>query len=432
MDLSFQKDACHSVFQNDEMTMEFTLAAIEDSDAEFLNEYMAHEPLSEFSHYFQEETTNDTTKAKEEKASDKLAQIMRETNAALDAMNAAQAEYNEIVKALPNAVGPEREVLTNRFNQAKQTCEAKQREFENIKAKYASAHDDPVMNTPEFKKMRDEINTKARQLEKIEKEIIDMGIKHERDAESDQRAREKHMYDTKPKAPQQIDETKLNKLNTMKPLMMVVNLNVMDKDGGLSQPVEYMVGVKTHCRIIDSDTLPEVVKYPVQEMDKVARKAKWKAGELKFFKDILFDVKGKKQTAVDSQDPKRKWYRRLYQLSHMQGDSHVARNLTGKTLAGGSKGLIPNTTLIITQNDVDRIEDVTGIDIMKPSNAIGFCKELFMMGLVVIDQDSSSIKLLFPDINNDFEVQSLAAVEKQIAQLDTTGVTTRELFKTLR
>ena len=87
-----------------------------------------------------------------------------------------------------------------------------------------------------------------------------------------------------------MDETKIQKLNTMKPLMMTVDLNVEGKDGRIVQGVEYIVGVKAYNRLVDSTTLPEVVEYPLKEMNKITRKAKWRAGELKFFK-ALADIR---------------------------------------------------------------------------------------------------------------------------------------------
>ena len=134
------------------------------------------------------------------------------------------------------------------------------------------------------------------------------------------------------KVPELLDETKIKKLNTMKPLMMNVNFHVMDDKGTISEPVNYVVAVKTYNRIIDADTLPEVAEYPLKEMNKIARKAKWRAGELKFFRDLVFRIKEKKQTAVDSKDPNRKWYRRLYELAHMEGDAPAAAVVQGKSI----------------------------------------------------------------------------------------------------
>lgn len=255
---------------------------------------------------------------------------------------------------------------------------------------------------------------------------FELAAKAEKEARESRKERFEH---NATKAPEFIDENKIKKLNTMKPLMMSVTMSIMADDGHVSHPMEYIVGVKTHCRIIKSEMLPEIVQYPIKEMNNVTRKAKWRAGELKFFKDIVFHIKEKKQTAIDSRNPNRKWYRRLYELAHMKGDGNVSKSIAG---GGATHGLIPNATIIISKSDVDHIEDVTKIDMLKPSTAKRFCEELFLSCFIVVDIDNESIKILTPDINNDFEVQSLAAVNKQIAELDTAGKSTRDIFKMLK
>ena len=51
------------------------------------------------------------------------------------------------------------------------------------------------------------------------------------------------------------------------------------------------------------------------------------------------------------------------------------------------------------------------------------------MAFIVIDIDAQSINILLPDINKNFDVQSLAAVQKQIATLDTSGTVSREVSR---
>ena len=53
------------------------------------------------------------------------------------------------------------------------------------------------------------------------------------------------------------------------------------------------------------------------------------------------------------------------------------------------------------------------------------------MGLVVMDTDAESIKLLCPDLHADYEVHSLGSVKKQMSMLDTVGTKTRDMFKVL-
>lgn len=243
------------------------------------------------------------------------------------------------------------------------------------------------------------------------------------------------------KAPEYIDDSKCQKLNTMKPLMMNVQIAVKNKDDTL-QPINYVVGVKTHLRVVPSDVLPEVAQYPLQEMDKISRKVKWRAGELKFFKDIVFRIKEKKQTAADSKDPRRKWYRRLYELANMQGDAPAASVVQGQSIfktfikdkQGKSpiqNGMMPNCSILMSKNDVDNIKSQTKIDLLKGSTAKKFCGDLFLLSLVVIDTDSEQIKVLLPDMHNDYDVHSLMSVEKQMASLDTAGTKTKEMFKLL-
>ena len=238
-----------------------------------------------------------------------------------------------------------------------------------------------------------------------------------------------------------VDDSKCQKLNTMKPLLMSVTLNMLNKDDSL-QPINYIIGVKTHSRVIPASILPEVAKYPLKEMDKISRKIKWRAGELKFLKDLVFRIDEKKQTAADSRDPNRKWYRRLYELAHMKGDAPSAAVVQGKSLFGAfirdkqgkSKmlhGMIPNASIIMSQQDIDNIKHQTEIDLLKASSARKFCGELFLISLVIIDTDAQSIKILLPDQYNDYDVHSLASVEKQLAALDTSGTKTRDMFKML-
>lgn len=238
-----------------------------------------------------------------------------------------------------------------------------------------------------------------------------------------------------------IDDSKCQKLNTMKPLLMSVTINMLNKDDSL-QPINYIIGVKTHMRVIPASILPEVARYPLKEMDKISRKVKWRAGELKFLKDLVFRINEKKQTAADSRDPNRKWYRRLYELAHMKGDAPTEAVVQGKSIFGAfirdkqgkgklKNGLIPNASIIMSQNDVDNIKNQTDIDLLKASNAKKFCGELFLISLIIVDIDAESIKILLPDQNNDYDVHSLAAVQKQLATLDTSGTKTRDMFKLL-
>ena len=54
------------------------------------------------------------------------------------------------------------------------------------------------------------------------------------------------------------------------------------------------------------------------------------------------------------------------------------------------------------------------------------------MNFVVIDMDAQTIKVLTPDLHKDFEIHTLASVEKQLSMIDTASATSREIFKALK
>lgn len=276
------------------------------------------------------------------------------------------------------------------------------------------------------------------QQEKLKTQQLRDNIAH---SDEDRAIKKSDVYSKLKNKVEYVDDGKCQKLNTMKPLLMSVTVNMLNKDDSL-QPINYIIGVKTHSRVIPASVLPEVARYPLKEMDKISRKIKWRAGELKFLKDLVFRINEKKQTAADSRDPNRKWYRRLYELAHMKGDAPAAAVVQGKSLFGAfirdkqgkSKmmhGMMPNASIIMAQADVDNIKNQTEINLLKASAARAFCGELFLMSLVIIDTDAESIKVMLPEMTNDFDVHSLASVNKQLATLDTSGTKTRDMFKLL-
>lgn len=449
-DMDYAHDAVHNEFiLEDGNTLEFDLMSIEDQDGKVIVEYFNKRPLSEFDHYFMEQNSGPSKKdwaafykarqdfLDEKTAFDVYAKDVRDLD------KESTKRLDEATKKLNKALDIKNDVNSMiDFEKQRRALEAAQKALDDAKKK--NDIDQKTLNLNrdkfEYQKQHD------KDTEKFEREKFEHQKTKDQNAEDRANRQEKRdeidaNFKHAIKVPELLDETKIKKLNTMKPLMMNVNFHVMDDKGTISEPVNYVVAVKTYNRIIDADTLPEVAEYPLKEMNKIARKAKWRAGELKFFRDIVFKVKQKKQTAVDSRDPKRKWYRRLYELAHMTGDAPTKAAIKGKNITWSvvksqiendfDFGVIPNSTLVISNEDVINVKAKTGIDLLNGGTATKFCKELFLIGMVVIDTNAESIKILLPDNHDDYEVHSLASVNKQLAELSTAGSKTRDIFKLL-
>ena len=484
-DMDYAHDAVHNeiVMENGD-SMEFSIMSIEDADGRVIIEQYNKQPLSEFDHYFQEDAqdakdyeierlteklkkagehikdlndelkdANDTTAyfkkestrqykraegaMKHAVAADKRAKAAEKRSVEKKALDEYKATIKEAEKELNDAKKRGDEI--EKLRKLQKQIDDSNREYNLALAKFGYQQEKDERDEKAQAK-RDELERKKFKHTQVRERHLDKQREKER-AEDKAEAQKERLWKYAPKAPEVLDESKLKKLNTMKPLMMNVSYYVKAQDGTLSHPVNYVIGVKTFNRVIDADILPDVAEYPLKEMNKIARKAKWRAGELKFFRDIVFKVKQKKQTAVDSRDPKRKWYRRLYELAHMTGDAPTKAAIKGKNITWSvvksqieddfDFGVIPNASLIISSGDVINVKAKTGIDLLNGRTAAKLCKELFLISMVVIDTDAESIKILLPDNHDDYEVHSLASVNKQLAELSTAGSKTRDIFKLL-
>lgn len=454
-DTTYQHDVCHAEYINEDCKVEFDLLSIEDKEAKVINEAYDYEPMSEFSHYFQEAPVNDLVPQYPlpvlDANGDPEIPWRFQTDANGDIQYGTRQQLFNMLNGHQVDVGngPENAFMTYMNYTTDHGLEG------------PSAHDartidmaHPVARSQAFNQIASGIDNLAKAPGDIANSIQTIATTGDRIKQAKAKTKvdqwkADNLSLEKTKALQSVKTTNISyvndklceKMNTMKPLLMKVTLNMLNKDDSL-QPIEYVVGVKCHTRMVQSSILPEVAKYPLKEMDKISRKVKWRAGELKFLKDLVFRIKEKKQTAADSRDPNRKWYRRLYELAHMKGDAPAAAVVQGKSLfkvfikdkqgkGDLQNGMIPNASIIMTQTDVDNIKAQTDIDLLKPSAAKKFCGELFLMSLIIIDTDRESIKILLPDMNSDYDVHSLAAVNKQLATLDTVGTKTRDVFKML-
>lgn len=485
-DASYAHDACHNVITYDDVITEFDMLSIDDELSDLISEYCSYEPLSEFNHFFMEADKNGrmthdefvahqkdllfdarrekyikyyhrAPSASEEKSWH--AQISREVETKWSEYDKLQEELHqlkmknqEVQDVHEGKSDPKRNLTKAQIDNLNKQTDSYKKQIEKINKEIKKLErEESSVAANDFDKVRLDIDKKTGELVQYrqftaDEELYDRRRKIHNDAEKSkydtaiakkdaenyderlQNERNREARERMAKAPEIMDETKIRKLNSLKPLMMRCQIRVSDKTGRITEyPVELICGVKVHCRMIDASVLPNVVKFPLKEMDQLTRKIRFRAGELKFFKDVVFNIKEKKQTAIDSRDPNHKWYRRLYQLAHMKGDSIVSQRISGN----GSSGLIPNAALIITNNDVENVKAETDIDVLKGSVGCKLCKELFMMALIVIDQDQESVKMLTPDINSDYEVHSMASINKQLAELDTAGTKTRDIFKLL-
>lgn len=418
-DWEFSQEACYNRIQSENGTFEFSLVQYNDDTAQAILESVENMNIDHYTHFFSEAKTDGKGKNKNKNKGDKPTGGSNSSSGLKDAkaLDELGYRYEDIKDANGNVVAQKR--TTRKDRQEKRD----QAEFED------SVGYDPETGTTrkDRQEQRDELASQMN-FQKTKNDFTRTRIESIKQAEM--------------QAPVMLRDQDVTKINTMKPLLMNAQMGYVEKNNSGEaigiQKMNYVVGVKTFVRLIDPKLMPEVVKFP-DKNNMLLKKAKYRAGELKYWRDFKFDIKGKKQAAYDiGMTPEKKWYHRLYQMAHLRDDALApmvaAGGLNGLTKRWNTAktGMIPNCSIVITQEDVNYIKSETGKDLMKPGTAASLCREMFLISFVVIDIDQEAVKILIPDMHKDFEVQSLDAINKQLSVLNTSGVKTNEIFKHLQ
>lgn len=216
-------------------------------------------------------------------------------------------------------------------------------------------------------------------------------------------------------APNLLKDSEIKKFNGLLPYTMVATFRIKTKQG-LDRDVKYIIGVKTVLHMFRAQDLADDLRDIVTGDIRSLRKVRYKTGELSF-KDYFFNIKGLKADAAKNINYNKRWLNTLKRLGEYRKMNNTFLKKPVEALAGGNVP-IPNGTMVLSQPDVDTLTNQTGIDISVVSNAKRLAKSLFLIGIVIVDDVRGTMNVLFPDSDNEWDVQSLAAIDADLAKTD--------------
>ena len=216
-------------------------------------------------------------------------------------------------------------------------------------------------------------------------------------------------------APKLLRDSDIKKINGMLPYTIEATFRLRTK-GGIDRDIKYIIGIKTVMHLIRTQDLVDDLQELVTGNIKSLQKVRYKTGEIKFL-DYLFNLKAIKSDAAKHINYNKRWINTLKRLSDYTKMNGTLMKEPIKAITGGNVP-IPNGTLILAQPDVTMLTNQTGIDLSKVSNAKRLAKSLFLIGIVIVDSSAGTMRVLFPDSDTDWDVQSLAAIDSELSKTD--------------
>ena len=205
-------------------------------------------------------------------------------------------------------------------------------------------------------------------------------------------------------------DTDIKKINGMLPYTIKVTFKVKGSDD-----ISFELGVKTVMHLININDLRDDLADIMTGSQKNLQKIRYKTGEITASQRFL-NIKGLKADAAKNLTSK-KWLNTLKRLGEYEKLNGTLLKKGVESISGGEVP-IPNGTLVLTQDNIDMMKHDTGIDLGSASQAKALSKRLFLIGVVIIDQIAGSMKVLFPDSDNDWDIQSIAAIDAETAKQD--------------
>lgn len=217
------------------------------------------------------------------------------------------------------------------------------------------------------------------------------------------------------KAPVFLRDSDVKKINGLLPYSIEATFRIRTNQG-LDRDIHYIVGIKTVLHLIRTQDLADELEELVTGNIKSLQKVRYKTGEISFL-DYLLNIKGIKSDAAKNINYNKRWINTLKRLSdYSKLNGSVFKNTTDLLTNGNVP--IPNGTLILTQSDVTTLINQTGIDLSVISNAKKLAKSLFLISIVIVDSSAGTMRVLFPDNDNSWDVQSLASIDAEVSKTD--------------
>lgn len=220
-------------------------------------------------------------------------------------------------------------------------------------------------------------------------------------------------------APKLLRDVDIKKTNGMLPYSIEATFRVKLANGDLKE-IRYILGVKTVLHLIRAQDLAEDLDEIITGNIRRLQRIRYKTGEISFM-DYFFNLKGLKSDAMKNINYNKRWLNTLKRLGEYN-KLHGSILKNPAELLTNSKVPIPNGTLILSQLDVNNIVNETGIDISDVSIAGKLVKSLFLIGIAIVDSTAGTMRVFLPEQWNDWDVQSLASIDADLAKTDNSSL----------
>lgn len=198
----------------------------------------------------------------------------------------------------------------------------------------------------------------------------------------------------------QLLDNDVKKANELVPTTLDIELRVK----GQENPTRILLGIKTTVHPINSEEMIFNVASAIREKRFLFRTIQWTSGEIKFLKDFVLSLDIIKKNVEQSRSKNSHWWRSLRVIS----TTNRIKDFFGQ------KKIIPNTTLVLSMDEVEYLANAYGINLLGSKNKeiISLINTFALLSVVIVDS-SAELCYFFFDGDHVMQTLSFSSLERE-------------------
>ena len=193
------------------------------------------------------------------------------------------------------------------------------------------------------------------------------------------------------------------KANELVPTLLHMRIYPVDTVSKMEMPpIDFVLGIKATLHPVSSEEMVINIARGIKNEDKFFNFIRWTTGEISFFKDFVLSLNEIKIDAINTSNKSSRWWT----VFKRRKNAAKIKN------AFSSNRLLPNATIVITQEEADIIRDQYGYNLEKTNIAYKLIENYFLIAFVIVDPALQRVKFLF-DGKNEFEVMTFAGLARE-------------------
>lgn len=200
----------------------------------------------------------------------------------------------------------------------------------------------------------------------------------------------------------------VKKANELVPTLISMRIYPVDQVTGTElAPIDFVLGVKATMHPISSEEMIVNIARGIKNENTFFNFIRWTTGEIKFFKDFVFTINELKLDAVNSSTKASRWWSMLKRRRALARIKNVIL----------PQRLLPNATIVITQEECDVLKEQYGYDLHNSALIRKLMENYFLISFVIVDPVVQRAKFMF-DGRNEFETLTFATLAREASTND--------------